>query len=188
MKTVKYLGEDVNLGRFGNIVTDQIIDMTELEWAYIVKNGDSYRYTLLDIPLSGEELKQALKIKPYGTDIFDLRTIPWENENLPKSLEARFSTRDLLKVVTALSIIGAKVRNLPDMERRFLVADAIVECGDYHQWSKLSKEDRMILPLYSEVEDRLDLTKVEEIDYAASKPPKAVRTRTRTRKQAAPAA
>lgn len=180
MKNVEYLGPKVDLGRFGKVKKGAKLQLTEQEWGTVKDNED---YKLLDPPQSEEELRQALKIKPWATQEFDLRSIPWDHTNLFNILVARSSTKDLRKVTSAMETVGAKVRVLDSYETRFNVVDAIIECSNYHQWHKLSREDRDALDKYDPNSIDFD-NETKDSGHKESPEPKTRVVRKRARKAA----
>lgn len=150
MKEATYIGDnEVNLGRFGLVKTGQTISLTEQEWPGIESDC---RFKLKKVSLSEAVSKAAKKALPYGTSKFDLRTVPWGNKNLFRILESRANKDTLFKVIAALRIVGAPVREVGNSERRVFIVDAVVECGRICGWDKMGKKEVEALPPF-------DLTK-----------------------------
>lgn len=144
MKLVKYVSKkETNLGRFGIVKKGVSISVTEEEYKGI-KNDD--RFELVEKELTEEEIVASKVAKPYGTSVFDLRTIPWEKDNLAKILEARMSKSIVLKIIEALKEVGAPVREISRHETRITLADAIIECALLCKWNELTPDERLSLP------------------------------------------
>jgi hypothetical protein len=144
MKRVTYVSKTpVNLGRFGQVHKGQVLDLYEHEWLGV--EGDK-RFDYKPAEYSKAELQAASDAMPYGTPVFDLRTIPWDYRNLFTSLEARSGKKRLLKIIAAMRHVGAPVREVSQHEPRTLLVDAIVEAAALCGWLSLTKYDLHALP------------------------------------------
>ena len=121
-------------------------------------------YKLLTPELSVDEKAIATRVKPVGTQIFDLRTIAWENGNLGKYLTARMSKQMLIKIIQAINDIGGYIEKSDVNDSREMLVDRIVTACRTMDWNKISIEERQSLPASYEKRQREDLYKQEELD------------------------
>ena len=145
MKQVQYVGEEeINLCRFGVINKGAKVDF--FEWEYeAIKDDPNYKY--VGPVFSKEERAIAERVKPLGSKFFDLRTIPWENTNLYRLLTTRMSKQSLIKVIKAVNDVGGHIPDSSSGENRNSLIDKILSASSFMGWDKLTKEDRLSLPV-----------------------------------------
>ena len=144
MKKVTYVSDtSVNLGRFGVIKKGQTLEITEQEWLGI--EGDArFKYTPTEYPK--EVLEAASRAMPYGTHMFDLRTIPWGYKKLFTMLEARHNKLSLAKLREGMIAVGAPLRDVSIHTQRMHIVDAIIESAYLCGWCSLTKGELNALP------------------------------------------
>lgn len=143
MRQLKYLGSKTSIGRFGIVNYGDIIEATEDEYACV--KGDK-RFKLVGGSVNGESKVLAAGLLPFGTNYFDLRTIPWEAENVSARLNARFSRYQLKCVIEAMKFIGAVVPEVDLEGDKIFIVDAIVTAAYNMRWDSLSEQLRHKLP------------------------------------------
>jgi len=148
MRRVKYEGKASNIGRFGNVKKGDVLELTEMEWSDIRAEA---HFQLIDQPLSKEEREIAARIAPWGNGYFDLRTIPWENPNLPRQLLARAPKTRLVSILDAVKQNGGTVaEGYREMGERLWLVDAVMAAATLHGWTELTMEQRTNLPTFEE--------------------------------------
>jgi uncharacterized protein with WD repeat len=141
MKSVQYLdAETLSLSRFGVINTGAKLDLYEWEWDDI---NDDPKFKLLTPTPSKDEVELAAKVKPVATPSFDLRTVPWENPELYKSLSARMSKTVLIKLIRGINEAGGYVEDSSVGENRNALIDKIISAARTMSWGKYTKEERL---------------------------------------------
>jgi hypothetical protein len=143
MRTVKYVGEPKNIGRFGDVKKGQELVLTEGEWDCVSLDPS---YKLIDGDVTDEAMRLAAGILPIGTPIFDLRTVPWENPNVFNRLTARASRNQLRGMIEAMRLAGAVVTE-PDYDgEKLFVVDAIISASKNMRWDCYTEQQRMRMP------------------------------------------
>lgn len=143
MRSVKYIGETTNIGRFGQVKKGSVILVTEEEYGCVLGNPD---YKLIESDVNAEAMELANGILPMGTPLFDLRTIPWENPKVSMRLAARASRNQLKSIVDSMRLAGAVVPE-PDYDGdKIFVVDAIVTASRNMLWDKFTEEQRLQMP------------------------------------------
>jgi hypothetical protein len=143
MRTIKYVGEPKNIGRFGEVKKGQELALTEGEWDCVFDNPD---FKLVGGDVNEEASELAKGILPIGTPIFDLRTLPWENPNIFNRLTARASRNQLRSIIEAMRLAGAVVTEPNYDGEKLFVVDAIVAASRNMQWHLYTETQRMEMP------------------------------------------
>ena len=143
MRTVKYVGEPRNIGRFGDVVKGQELVLTEGEWDCVSLDPS---YKLISGDVTDEAMRLAVGILPIGTPIFDLRTIPWENPNVFNRLTARASRNQLRGIIEAMRLAGAVVTEPNYDGEKLFVVDAIISASKNMRWDRYTEQQRMLMP------------------------------------------
>lgn len=177
MKRIEYLGDTLNIGRFGDVRKKQVLELFEYEYEGV---KDDKRFRLLDPEPSESELAEARKILPLGHVDYDLRTIPWEHPNLFTLLLSRKSKIQLTLMIDAMNGVGAVVDSVTLHDSREKMVDIIVAGAKIMGWPELGQERREELPVFTSGGTNGSTPK-----KASSKP--RVKPRTRKRKTTAPA-
>lgn len=143
MRSIKYIGETANIGRFGRVNKGSVILLTEDEYGCVSTDPD---YKLIESDVNIEAMELANGILPVGTPLFDLRTIPWENPKVAMRLAARASRNQLKSIVDSIRLAGGVVAE-PDYEGdKIFVVDAIVTASRNMLWDKFTEEQRLQMP------------------------------------------
>jgi hypothetical protein len=175
MKKVKYVGSGVeSLSRFGRVKKGDIIEMYEYEFDCVSQDKD---FENLTPELSKEEKSIAVRVKPLGTTLYDLRGIAWENKNLVKYLTARMSKQMLISIIKSINEIGGYIEDSDVNDSREKLVDRIVSASRAMDWDKLTIEDRQELPCYSHILDEDSFQQTGDSDQDKKT------TRQRARKQ-----
>jgi hypothetical protein len=143
MRTVKYVGEPKNIGRFGEVKKGQELVLTEGEWDCVAEDA---AYKLLSGDVTSEAMKLGEGILPIGTPVFDLRTIPWENPNVFNRLTARASRNQLRAIIDAMRLGGAVVTEPNYDGEKLFVVDAIISASKNMQWHRYTETQRLQMP------------------------------------------
>jgi len=143
MRTVKYVGEPKNIGRFGEVKKGQELVLTEGEWDCVEQDN---AYKLLSGDVTSEAMKLGEGILPIGTPVFDLRTIPWENPNVFNRLTARASRNQLRGIIDAMRLAGAVVTEPNYDGEKLFVVDAIIAASKNMQWHRYTETQRLQMP------------------------------------------
>lgn len=144
MRDVKYTGEDQHIGRFGNVVKGQRLNLTEGEWRCV---KDDKRYKLIGGTVDDGERRLSPLVLPFGTSAFDLRTIPWESPNVSDRLCARASRRHLQSVAEAMEFVGVALPPIDFNDDKIFIVDAIITAALNAGWDKLGDGPRLRLPV-----------------------------------------
>jgi hypothetical protein len=156
MQSYKYLGPPVNLGRFGNVKTGDILDLY-IEEELTVQNNDEFEF----VPSK----KSGPKIPLRATPSFDLRSIEWNHKNLKRYLHSRRST--LKDVMTAMVEIGCDVMWLEHQSSKDAI-DVMVREAIRNGWTSMSRNERMAQPMF--VADSAAADEAEDADEPQDEP------------------
>ena len=143
MRTVKYVGEPKNIGRFGEVKKGQELVLTEGEWDCVEQDP---AYKLLSGDVNSEAMSLGDGVLPIGTPVFDLRTIPWENPNVFNRLTARASRNQLRGIIDAMRLAGAVVTEPNYDGEKLFVVDAIIAASKNMQWHRYTETQRLQMP------------------------------------------
>lgn len=168
MRQLKYLGSKTSIGRFGIVNYGDIIEATEDEYACV--KGDK-RFKLVGGSVNGESKALAAGLLPFGTNYFDLRTIPWEAENVSARLNARFSRYQLKCVIEAMKFIGAVVPEVDLEGDKIFIVDAIVTAAYNMRWDSLSEQLRHKLEPFLSPQS---LSPIWKFGFLCSRPTSAI--------------
>lgn len=143
MRQVKYKGGERHIGRFGVVKKGSILEVNEGEWDDIADNPE---FAVISSTVSETDSKLGANILPFGTPIYDLRTVQWESPRLFQSLMARESRQRLNRMIQAMTMLGAVVEICGDGADKMYLADAIVSSAKNMGWTALDQNTRMSLP------------------------------------------
>lgn len=138
-----------------------ILEMYEYEFDCLAQDSD---FKNLTKELSPEERSIAVRVKPVGTTLFDLRSVAWENRNLVKYLTARMSKQMLIKIIGSINEIGGYIENSDVNDSREMLVDRIVSSARAMEWDKLTIEDRQSLPSYFSRSEETTVEQTEDLD------------------------
>lgn len=162
MKKVQYIGAGVeSLSRFGRVKKGDILEMYEYEFDCLVSDSD---FKNLTQELSQEEKNIAVRVKPVGTTLFDLRSVAWENRNLVKYLTARMSKQMLIKIISSINEIGGYIERSNIDDSREMLVDRIVSASRIMEWHKITIEDRQSLPSYFSRSEETTIEQTEDLE------------------------
>ena len=133
MRKVRYKGEDVTLGRFGQVKNKDILMLREAEWEAVENDP---RFSL--VGKVTEEVDD--RVKPSKTPVFDLRAVKWNSGRLERVL-GRYTKNKLLRIAEGMSMAGAPIvrPESKDISREDLI-DLIHFTANKCGWTSLSRE------------------------------------------------
>lgn len=131
MISVKYIGRPQNIGRFGMVRKDQVIEVTIPEFTSLEGDPDFVECHDIDakkIPVAAEPPKKF----PKKCEGYDLRILPWGKPEFQSRL-AKITKPDLLKILRSMKAAGCEVVADPDWTKEKL-ADSVSCAGIVAGW------------------------------------------------------
>lgn len=135
MHKVKYVGQPCNIGRFGRVETGAELRLYEQEFLTVQNNSDFEDLGTLH-PLPTHNGVQTL---PWGTALFDLRTIKWNSDRLHRHLN-KLSDSRVRRLANAMNLLGLPVANAPVCSKEEIL-DSVMHFAALEKWTELSREE-----------------------------------------------